>query len=62
MDEDDFEGTLILEQLSEVGLLDEFMEAVDSDDIEEAVLLMKKAKIDASMIAMVIEKMEEGDE
>lgn len=62
MEESDFEGTLILEQLAEVGLLDEFMEAVDSDDIEEAIRLMMKAKIDVSMIAIVVEKMEEGDD
>jgi hypothetical protein len=61
MDETDFEGTLVLEQLAEVGLVEDFFDAVDSDDAERAVSLMKKARINASTIAAVLRKMEAGD-
>jgi hypothetical protein len=61
MDEKEFEGTLVLEQLSTVGLLDDFFEAIDSDDAERATSLMKKAQIDAGTIAIVVRKMEAGD-
>ncbi len=61
MDERDFEGTLVLEQLAAIGRVEDFFDAIDSDDVQRAVLLMKKAKIDASTIAIVIKKMKEGD-
>jgi hypothetical protein len=61
MDETDFEGTLVLEQLAAIGRVEDFFDAVDSDDVERAVSLLRKAKIDAPTIAMVIKKMEEGD-
>jgi hypothetical protein len=61
MDERDFEGTLVLEQLAAIGRVEDFFDAVDSDDIERATSLMKKAKIDAPTIAMVVKKMEDGD-
>lgn len=44
MDEKDFEGTLVLEQLAAIGRVDDFFEAIDSDDIERATALMKRAK------------------
>lgn len=59
MDEKDFEGTLILEKLAEVGLLDDFFEAIDSDDLAQVKGLMKKARIDSSTIAMVLEMIAE---
>src|SRR5262245_34930430 len=34
VDESDFEGTLVLEQLAAVGSVEDFFDAVDSDDIE----------------------------
>jgi hypothetical protein len=61
MDESDFEGTLVLEQLAAVGEVDDFFDAIDSDDTQRATILMKKAKIDAATIATVIRKMEESD-
>jgi hypothetical protein len=61
MDADDFEGTLVLEQLAAIGRVEDFFDAIDSDDIGRATRLMKRAQIDASTIATVIEKMEEGD-
>jgi hypothetical protein len=61
MDERDFEGTLVLERLAEIGRVEDFFDAIDSDDVHRAASLMKKAKIDASTIAMVIKKIEDGD-
>jgi hypothetical protein len=61
MDEKDFEGSLVLEQLAAIGKVEDFFDAVDSDDIQRATALMKRAQIDASTIAMVIRKMEESD-
>jgi len=59
--EQDFEGTLVLEELAAIGKLDEFIEAIDSDDVERARALMKRAKIDAATIATVIRKMTDAD-
>lgn len=61
MDERDFEGTLVLERLAEIGRVEEFFDAIDADDVPRATSLMKKAKIDAATIAMVVRKMEEAD-
>lgn len=33
MDESDFEGTLVLEQLAAIGKVEEFFDAIDSDDV-----------------------------
>ena len=57
MDEKDFEGTLVLEKLAEIGKVDEFLEAVDADDFRRAKSLMKKANIDSATIAVVLQKM-----
>jgi hypothetical protein len=62
MDETDFEGTLVLEQLAAIGQVEDFFDAVDSDDVRRATQLMKKANIDAPTIAMVISKMEAADD
>ncbi len=61
MDDSDFEGTLVLEQLAAIGKVDEFFDAIDSDDVELATALMRQAKIDASTIAIVVKKIEESD-
>jgi len=61
MDESDFEGTLVLEQLAAIGKLDDFFDAIDSDDTQRATTLMKQAGVDASTMATVIKKMEESD-
>jgi hypothetical protein len=61
MDETDFEGTLVLERLAEVDKLEDFFDAVDSDDIPRAVRLMKAANVDSATIATVIQKMEASD-
>ena len=61
MDDTDFEGSLVLEQLATIGKVDEFFEAIDADDVERATQLMKRAGIDAPTIAIVIQKMEAAD-
>lgn len=62
MDEDDFEGTLVLEKLATINKVDEFMEAVDADDFSKASSLMRAAKVDRETIAIVLRKMADGDE
>ncbi len=57
----DFEGTLVLEKLATIDKVDEFLDAVDSDDIARATRLMKAARIDAATIATVVRKIEDGD-
>lgn len=61
MDETDFEGTLVLEKLASINQVDAFLEAIDADDFKKASLLMKKARIDAKTIAIVLKKMGEAD-
>jgi hypothetical protein len=61
MDDKDFEGTLVLEQLAAIDKVDDFFEAIDADDVQRAKLLMKEANIDAATIAIVVRKMEESD-
>ena len=61
MDDADFEGTLVLEQLAAIGKVEDFFDAIDSDDVERATALMKRASLDAATIATVIRKMEESD-
>ena len=61
MDDTDFEGTLVLEQLAAIDKLDEFFEAIDADDVWLAKALMREADVDARAIAIVVRKMEESD-
>ena len=61
MDEADFEGTLVLEQLAAIGKVDAFFDAIDADDVERAVSLMRKANVDEPTIAIVVEKMQAAD-
>ena len=57
----DFEGTLVLEQLAAIDKVEEFFDAIDSDDTQRAAALMRKANVDAATIATVIKKMEASD-
>jgi hypothetical protein len=57
----DFEGTLVLEKLAAIDKVDEFLDAVDADDVARARRLMKAASVDAATIALVVRKIEEGD-
>jgi len=61
MDESDFEGTLVLEQLASIGRVEDFFDAIDADDVAKAVSFMREARIDAPTIAMVVRKMQESD-
>jgi len=61
MDEADFEGTLVLERLAAIGRVEDFFDAIDSDDIERATSLMREARLDASTIAIVVGKIEDAD-
>lgn len=61
MDEADFEGTLVLEQLAAIGKVEDFFDALDADDVPRATALMKKAGLDRPTIATVVRKMEESD-
>ena len=61
MNENFFEGTLVLEKLAEIGKLDEFFDAIDSDDFGIAKSLMKKAKIDFQTIEVVLQKMNDSE-
>jgi hypothetical protein len=36
MDDTDFEGTLVLEQLAAIDKIEDFFEAIDADDVERA--------------------------
>ncbi len=61
MDENDFEGTLVLEKLAQIGKVDAFFEAVDSDDFGRAKALMKRAAVDSETIAIVLKQMGAAD-
>ncbi len=61
MDENDFEGTLVLEDLARIGKVDEFFDAIDSDHFERAISLMRQARIDQDTIAIVVKKMREAN-
>ena len=62
MDERDFEGTLVLEQLARIDKVDEFMDAVDSDDFDRAAALMRDAGIEEATISIVLRKMSDPDD
>lgn len=61
MDEEDFEGTLVLEKLAAAGLRDSFFDAIDSDDFQEATDLMERAGVDDETIQIVLCKMQDAD-
>ncbi len=62
MDESEFEGTLVLEKLARIDKIDDFFEAVDSDDAQKATVLMKQAGVDELTIAIVLRKMADVDD
>ena len=61
MDEDDFEGSLVLEQLAAIDKVDDFFDAIDADDVARATELMRRANVDGSAIAIVVRKMEDSN-
>lgn len=60
MDESNFEGTLVLEMLAEIGKVDEFFAAIDADNFGIAQALMKDAGVDMKTIAIVMHQMTDG--
>lgn len=60
MDDLDFEGTLVLEQIASIGKIDEFFAAIDADDFKAATDLMKRANVDLETITLVLQKMREA--
>lgn len=58
MQENFLEGSIVLEMLAEIGKVDEFMDAVDSDDLSTVRNLMKLARIDKETIEMVMQKID----
>ncbi|HLF18762.1 MAG TPA: hypothetical protein VI749_07720 [Candidatus Omnitrophota bacterium] len=58
----DFEGSLVLEQMARIDKLEEFMDAVDGDDLKRAEALMREADVDAATIEIVLKKMAEQDD
>ena len=55
------EGSTVLEKLAEIEKLDEFFDAIDSDDFDRARALMKKAGIDGESIQEVLKQMRDSD-
>lgn len=51
------QGTAVLEKLAQIDKVDEFFEAVDSDDFRQATRLMRAAGVDEETISLVIKKM-----
>ncbi len=62
MDEDSFEGTLVLEKLAEIGEVESFFDAVDSDDLARAKALLKRAKLDPETIKIVLQKILDSED
>ena len=62
MKEEDFEGTLILEELASRGLLEAFYDAVDADDFARIVALLRTVDIDEEEIAHVVNKITAGND
>lgn len=61
MDDSDFEGTLVLEKLAEIGKIDEFFEAIDAANFGRVQSLMRRASLDAETIEIVLKKMRDAD-
>lgn len=61
MIDSDFEGSLILEKLAEIGMVDEFYGAIDSDDFDKIRSLLLSSNIDSSTVEKVIRKIIDSD-
>lgn len=59
--EPDFDGTIVLEQLARIDKVDEFMDAIDSDDERRATELLTRAGVAEEAIAIVLKKMRQAD-
>jgi hypothetical protein len=58
----DFEGSLVLEKIARIGKLEEFMDALDDDDLARAKALMKEAGVDDVSVKIVLKKISEQDD
>ena len=61
MDDSDFEGTLVLENLAGAGQLEAFSDAVDADDFDRARTIMRRAAVDPEIITAVLRAMAAAD-
>ncbi len=52
----------MLEKLVRINKVDEFMDAVDSDDFKRAAALMKQARVDDETITLVLKKIADPDD
>ena len=62
VDDRAFLTDLFTERAIPIDKVDEFFDAIDSDDVERATTLMKAARVEPSDIATVIRKMENADD
>lgn len=62
MDKEYFEGSLVLEKLAQIHKLDEFYDAIDSDDFSAARSLMLEAGLSLPAIEIVLNKMKHSEE
>lgn len=60
MNENDFEGSIVLEKLADIGKVPEFFDAIDSDNFKKAKALMKQAGLDSETIQQVLTRMGES--
>ncbi len=56
------DGSEVLEILAEKDLLEDFMVAVDSDDLSAVAAILAEAGIDEESIQLVLKKIENGEE
>lgn len=56
----DDEGSIVLETLAEHDLLEDFLEAIDSDDIPKVISLMRRVQIDEEVINLTIRQIRES--
>ena len=59
MDENDLEGTALLEKLAEIGQIDAFYDAVDADDFRKAAQIMRDAGINERTYQAILKQMAE---
>ena len=61
MEDNLFEGSVVLERLAEINKVDDFYEAVDADDFSLIRTLLREAGLDESTIEIVLNMVAEGD-
>ena len=61
MNESDFEGSIILEKLAAIDLLEDFFEAVDSDNLVKVESMLREAEVDDDTIEEVLRQIQDGE-